>query len=342
MFLIETAGNTKKTEIKWVFRNATLEWPNKKPGESLLSPAAHAEGDEDVKWCIRLFPNGEEKKHKGYISAYLVLKSSPESRPNLAVKFSFTIFDEEGKKFLVAGGPFEAQPTFTSGQSFGWAELIDLAVVLKSKTFFLTCKLEYGDPKLITTTSVVTSLPSLLGQEDSNQSVNKDLEQLLDNGLETDVCFVVGGKEIKAHKTILLARSPVLAALLKSGMKETVTNRVEIQDIAADIFEALLRSIYTDQVDLTKIDTKELLAAADKYFLPLLKFKCQYFLSERITTKNYVEMLLLADLHNAVYLKKSTLKFIRTHRTSIMQTECWENFKQSRPDLAVTVLENFL
>ena len=136
------------------------------------------------------------------------------------------------------------------------------------------------------------------------------------------------------------ARSPVFAAMLDSGMKETVENRVEIKDIAPDIFEALLRSIYTDRVDLANIDTKDLLAAANKYLLPLLKCQCQVFLSERIKNENCVELLALADLHNAVHLKKSALNFVRLHRADIMQTEGWKNLKQSRPDLAFDVLEN--
>ena len=78
--------------------------------------------------------------------------------------------------------------------------------------------------------------------------------------------------------------------------------------------------------------------------LSKLKFQCQQHLSEGIKNENCVELLALADLHNAVHLKKSALNFIRLHRADIMQTDGWKNLKQSRPDLAFIfdVVENLL
>jgi len=181
-----------------------------------------------------------------------------------------------------------------------------------------------------------------LTSEEKNSSLDRNLEQFFTNRSDTDVCFVIDGREIKAHKQILSARSPVFAAMLKSGMKESVSNRVEIDDIAPDIFEALLQFIYTDRVDLTNIDPKDLLAAANKYLLPLLKFECQKFLTERIKKENCVELLALADLHNAVHLKKSTANFVRLNRAEILQTEEWKNLRQSRPYLALDTIEGLI
>jgi len=148
---------------------------------------------------------------------------------------------------------------------------------------------------------------------------------------------------MKAHKAIVSARSPVFAAMVESGMKESVENRVEINDIAPDIFEALLRFIYTDRVDFNQpdLDVEDLLVAANKYMLPLLKLECQKFLSESLTIENCVEMLTLADLHNCVHLKRSTLHFIRLHRGVIMQSDGWKHLKQSHKDLAIDVFDYF-
>jgi len=130
--------------------------------------------------------------------------------------------------------------------------------------------------------------------------------------------------------------------MVESGMRESFENRIEIDDIAPDVFEALLRFIYTDRVDLTQLDVQELLVAANKYMLPLLKLECQKFLTERLTAENCVEMLALADLHNCVHLKRSALHFIRIHHGVIMLSDGWKDLKKSRPDLAVDVFENLL
>lgn len=339
--IIETTGNTRKLEIKWIFRNATLDWPSKIPGDALKSPLHHVKGDRKVQWCIEICPNGETTEDEGYISAFLHLKSSPPDRISIAAKYSFTLYDEESKKDLNFG---IISNVFTCGDGgYGWSKFAVLSDVLESKFFSLTCKLEYEDSK----TTISTSAPSLssvpLRNDEMTSSLNKDLRQLFNNRSGTaDVCFVIDGKEIKAHKTILSARSPVFSAMLASGMREALANRVEIKDVTPDIFEALLCSIYTDQVDFTKIDPVGLLTAANKYLLPLLKFQCQRFLAQRITTENCVELLALADLHNAVHLKKSTVNFIRLHITDIMQTEGWRNLKQCHPRLVLETVENLL
>jgi len=337
MFLVETSGNTtRKAELKWVFKNATSDWPNKKPGEKITSPYFHAENEEDVKWCITLFPNGNKEENLGHLAVYLSLTKTPTNRSALATKFSFTLLAEEEGRILPSRPINRAAFTFILGEhpSRGCPQFAKLSDVLKRKVFSLTCKLEYEDSRTTTTTSILSGPSMQSTDEEANSSLNQDLEQFFTSQSETDVFFIVDGKEIKAHKAILSARSPVFAAMLKNEMKEATTNRVEINDITPDIFEALLRFIYTDHVDLTKIDTKNLLAAANKYLLPLLKFQCQHFLSQSISVENCVELLALADLHNAVYLKKSAMNFIRLHRAEIIQSEGWKNLKECRPDLS--------
>jgi len=309
MNVFKTAGNTKKTEFKWIFQNATFT--------------------ED----------------KDNVSMFLNLTKCPSTTSSIRAKFSCTLQDEESKMNFNIGNLNVNSHTFTwingtASPGFGWPKIIKQADVLKSNVFSITCKLEYWDPITATNTTVVPSSPAIHPLSSEESSLNQDLEKLFTNRTGTDVCFIVDGKEIQAHKAILSSRSPVFAAMLESGMKEAVSNRVEIQDIAPDIFESLLRSIYTDRVDLTKVDTKDLLAAANKYLLPLLKFQCQNHLAENITKGSCVELLVLADLHNAVHLKKSTVSFIRANRTEVMKIESWKNLKQSRPDLAFDVLEN--
>ena len=128
-------------------------------------------------------------------------------------------------------------------------------------------------------------------------------------------------------------------------MKESVENRVKIDDIVPDIFEALLHFVYTDRVDLGRLScpsVQDLLVAANKYILPLLKLECQENLSERLTTQNCAEMLALADLHNCVHLRRSAVNFILRNRDDVIRSDGWKNLKQSHPDLAFYVFEKLL
>jgi len=101
----------------------------------------------------------------------------------------------------------------------------------------------------------------------ANQLLHKaseDFHQLLANCTLSDVTLVVGDKELEAHKNILGARSPVFAAMFEHDFKEKNENRVNIDDVPLNVFEELLRYIYSGKVvDMDKYATG-LLAASDK------------------------------------------------------------------------------
>jgi len=340
---VETTGSTKKAELKWDFRNVTsLEWQTKKPGRSIYSPDFHAEGDRKVKWYIQLFPNGDTEEHKGWISAFLHCRNGSDFLPSINAQFTITTaFDEERKNVWSETMKKSFGQNEPHGMGHGWCT-DNLDEVLKSNFFSLVCQIEYADSDPPTKVSVQLSPSLSLTKEELTSSLSQNLEQLFNNRKETDVSFIIKGKEIKAHKAILLARSPVFAAMMESGMKESIENRIKINDITPDTFEALLRFVYTDRVDLGRLDVQDLLVAANKYMLPLLKLECQKNLSERLTTGNCAEMLALADLHNCVHLKKSAVNWIIRNRDGVMQSEGWKDLKQSRPDLAFYVFEKLL
>ena len=94
--------------------------------------------------------------------------------------------------------------------------------------------------------------------------MSNDYESLLTDGKFTDVVLLVDGTELKAHKSILAARSKVFAAMFEHECLEKEQTRVTITDVAADVFEEMLRYIYSAKTpDLDQFAPK-LLAAADK------------------------------------------------------------------------------
>lgn len=326
-----------KAEIKWVITDFSPEWQKKKPSESLSSPIFHVDGDEDRKWRILIFPNGLTEKEEGYISMLLQLVESPEGQASKkSCKFSLSIHNEKNGQLITTGKPVWESHAFESSHPIsGIDNYLKLSTVLNYQEISVNCKLEYWNSKAACT--------SVFSDDDKSQnsSLKEDLVNLYGEKTSTDVCFIVGGREFKAHKTILAARSPVFAAMLNNGMLETSSDRIDVRDMAPDIFEALLRFVYTDKVDLTKIDAKNLLAASDQYLISLLKFECQVFLSSNITTENCIELLELADHQNAVYLKKSTVGFIKQRKTSMMKTESWKDLDQRNPDLASKAINGF-
>lgn len=90
------------------------------------------------------------------------------------------------------------------------------------------------------------------------------MEKLLTNGTFSDTVLVVDGREFYAHKAILAARSPVFSAMFEHEMTESRKGRVEISDIDPDVFNEMLKFIYTGDTPQIQGMAEDLLAAADK------------------------------------------------------------------------------
>jgi hypothetical protein len=70
---------------------------------------------------------------------------------------------------------------------------------------------------------------------------------------------------------------------------------VTIRDISFPALYKLIEYIYTDHVDMDGATVMELFQAADRFDLPRLRYYCEIFLLENISTENVCELLEAAD-----------------------------------------------
>jgi speckle-type POZ protein len=131
-------------------------------------------------------------------------------------------------------------------------------------------------------------------------------EELFDSMENSDVIFKIGGRPFPAHKLILVTRCQVFAAMFKHDTKEKLSSEIEIKDVEPDVFQQLLRFIYTGRLSLATMETMAvaLFIAADKYLLDQLKDKCELFLLNKMTPVNCLELLLQADFLILAKLKE--------------------------------------
>ncbi len=80
----------------------------------------------------------------------------------------------------------------------------------------------------------------------------KEFLAMLQEGRGADVTFIVQGEVILAHSQILAARSTVCSCQLNSGMKESISKEIVVQNCDAETFKALLRFLYTE--DLNQVE----------------------------------------------------------------------------------------
>ncbi|XP_062715283.1 speckle-type POZ protein [Aedes albopictus] len=146
---------------------------------------------------------------------------------------------------------------------------------------------------------------------------------LLEDQKFTDVILVCGKDKFKVHKAILVAHSSVFRAMFNSDMKESSTNRVEIDDLDYEVVEQMLHFIYTDKAPKVHLMADRLLGAADKYDLVGLKIVCEQALCEQLSVENALQMLAFANRHNTKLLASQAKTFLAKNIEEAMLTKDW-------------------
>ncbi|XP_033224339.1 uncharacterized protein LOC117177649 [Belonocnema kinseyi] len=166
----------------------------------------------------------------------------------------------------------------------------------------------------LSTSNVLTDSST---EEDSvcSQVSQKRFERFVNSSDFSDIIIQVNDLKYPAHKVILAASSPVFNVMFSHNMKETICGVVKIEDIRPEVFETLLKFIYTDEIESQDDFMPEILIASDKYEINDLKWECENILGEKLTSDNVIATLIFAADHNAERLKKKCLRFI-THANS--------------------------
>uniref|UniRef100_A0A8R7R3C4 BTB domain-containing protein n=1 Tax=Triticum urartu TaxID=4572 RepID=A0A8R7R3C4_TRIUA len=134
------------------------------------------------------------------------------------------------------------------------------------------------------------------------------------------------------------------------AMKEKRSRRVEVQDMEASAFRAMLHFIYTDtvpeldpQVEQVATMAQHLLAGADRYGLERLKLICESKLSHGITVETAATTLALAEQHNCSQLKAKCIEFIVSTTAvldAVLATEGYKHLEASCPLVLADLLKS--
>lgn len=129
----------------------------------------------------------------------------------------------------------------------------------------------------ITVTFTEIDTRQLIRQYEHFQELSKQLANFQLNGhASSDMTLVttVDKRKFPVHRNILAFRSTVFAAMFgNKAFKENQTGLVEIDDISGEVMEALLKYIYSGDIQRVEANSDALLQAADKVIFELLYLK---------------------------------------------------------------------
>lgn len=180
-----------------------------------------------------------------------------------------------------------------------------------------------------------------LGDELCQKYIEKFQERMLticlNAGLFSDILFQLEDGIFPAHKSILIARCDVMAAMFSGDFCESSAKIVQFPGVSRECFKQLLVYLYTDRVDTTvsSANCLPLLELANRLCLPRLVASIeQKVVSELIemcqkginTTELTLKLLEPCQIHNAEQLAEWCLHDIAINYNSV----CLNNMKLLR------------
>eukprot|EP00242_Pyramimonas_sp_CCMP2087_P000191 CAMPEP_0198228870 /NCGR_PEP_ID=MMETSP1445-20131203/113827_1 /TAXON_ID=36898 /ORGANISM="Pyramimonas sp., Strain CCMP2087" /LENGTH=580 /DNA_ID=CAMNT_0043909303 /DNA_START=198 /DNA_END=1941 /DNA_ORIENTATION=+ len=174
---------------------------------------------------------------------------------------------------------------------------------------------------------------------------------LIDSGSFHDVTFVVDQERVPAHRSHLSARCKYFRSMFSAGFQEGGIAEIHIEGTSSAAFKALLKYLYTDNMDEAVDDAVlfDLAKLSDQYQVERLHTHCLHRLFKGITIQNAVVRLVQAHTASGegptpdmcARLQSTTLRYV-THNLEEMRCNAMETLElleREHPDLFKKVLK---
>jgi len=148
-----------------------------------------------------------------------------------------------------------------------------------------------------------------------------DLSTFIQDETTKDFQIQIDDQEFPVHKIVLAARSPTLAEILKNNPEVENLNLV---DISVEIFEIVLKFLYTDELPGDKgINFIHLFAAAGKLKIEKLKNFAATKLMNQIDDDNALDVLKLSNKYDHEELRREAFKGIKKKYPNVELKDIW-------------------
>jgi len=332
-----TNGETTETTFTWTIEDFVNR--SQKPGNAIFSSKflAKTPNKKESYWQMMFYPKGDEKSGD-HLSIFL--KSNNDF--SLRAKFEVSILDSRSKKTRISS--MVSNLFDSTNPAWGllqWAlrdPVINNPELLPEGHLTIFCVVAvYGPEETFSGTKdlEIKSRPKVRGFE----QVIEQFGKLFDDQEFSDVKIECDGEIFNCHCAILSTRSDVFRAMFQADMTENRTKKVTIKDIDSEVVREMLHFIYTGGTneDVLKKKAGELLAAAERYQLGVLKNICEDQLCANLQINNAVENLVFGDLHQANKLRKMAMKVIARNLVKVVETEEYQNLVKHHPSLAADI-----
>ncbi|XP_055354878.1 speckle-type POZ protein-like [Paramacrobiotus metropolitanus] len=149
------------------------------------------------------------------------------------------------------------------------------------------------------------------------------------------------GQEFRTSRFLLMAHSPVFAAMLTHDLQEKQQSLCKLADVDPECVEILLDFLYGCGVDkITAANAEKALIMADKYQMADLRRACEDVLLDSVNSETAVRYLILAHQRGLDVLKEVALGVIPKNMKNVLTAKNLEEVLQSHPDVVELIMEH--
>ncbi|KAI6241409.1 hypothetical protein M3Y99_00368900 [Aphelenchoides fujianensis] len=294
-------------------------------------------GEETLTWSIKIYPKGNGENNKDFVFLCLNRVVNCSVKNKVGFRSRFFLKNNEGKDIELRQHPNPSHSDFVSYIKR------DILFPQISPADSITVFVEID---VAVETITTTADDHLLSRQkcECERPLGDDYLRLLKDSIHTDFTIRVGlGLEIRVHKAILAARSPVFAAMLNhKDTDEARSGILNIKDVDFPVVKEMMHFIYAGRCspDMPEM-ASDLLIAADKYRLEDLKNDCEKILIQNLNLAESCNVLILADTFNAEKLKQRALQLILQHSAEVTSTPGWEVLLKDHSHLVTDIVSSF-
>eukprot|EP00090_Calanus_glacialis_P029150 TRINITY_DN4676_c0_g1_i1.p1 TRINITY_DN4676_c0_g1~~TRINITY_DN4676_c0_g1_i1.p1 ORF type:complete len:373 (+),score=148.69 TRINITY_DN4676_c0_g1_i1:56-1174(+) len=334
-------------DYAWTIERFSRAAANYRTGKTMYSDQfTVVVNGKQTRWRLKMYPNGRKNVDQGYVT--LFLKDSGRDQPaNLRANVKFSVVDSLGNKTNTKTIDKEYK---VLNHAFGYSKFIKHQWLLSPERMLLPedkltllCSITIAGKNIISSGAQRPAGPQAdpAGRLTTNK-LGGDLSRLLASPQDmfSDMKLLCGERrvELLCHTNILAARSPVFQAMFMHDTAEAQNKVVEMTDVEPEVAEEMLQYIYTGNTK-TAGKEAELLAAADKYSLLELKESCEEVLCNETNIDTVLNMLVLADRHEASKLKDVCVKFLIENCHTVVRQPGWRELLEPYPALLAEMFE---
>lgn len=190
-------------------------------------------------WYIKFYPDGDRVENADWIAIFL--QHDHTDAVDVKARYKFGVLDYSGESVPTFSQETSVDDTFSSkNPSWGFSKFVKRKDLEESSYLKDDCLKVSCD---VIISNGISTEPTMQFVVVPLSNIHRHLGSLLSGAVGADVTYEVAGEMFAAHRSVLAARSSVFMAELFGPMKEKTMNCIQIQDMEARVFKAMLHFI---------------------------------------------------------------------------------------------------